>query len=96
MLKILTLAIMVLPGGAAAQDWQVQLGAPIRPALEGRTLFVTAEESWGSWRVEGDWYCSQWPPRSDWDCYVVSLSADGAQVRFTDPLGRSTTGTFAE
>ena len=26
----------------------------------------------GRWRVEGDRYCSQWPPASRWDCYEMS------------------------
>ncbi len=37
----------------------------------------------GAWRVEGDRYCSQWPPRDAWACYDVAVSADGLDVRFT-------------
>jgi len=28
----------------------------------------------GSWRVEGDQYCSVWPPSRDWTCYDVAIS----------------------
>ncbi|NNF25203.1 MAG: hypothetical protein HKN63_10435 [Rhodobacteraceae bacterium] len=112
MLRLLALGAIGLPGFAAAQGWQVQLGADIRAALEGRTviydgarqtlyasgrtLYSTMEDNWGRWRVEGDWYCSQWPPQEDWDCCVVSVSADSSDVRFTDPFGNSTDGYFAE
>ncbi len=30
----------------------------------------------GSWRVDGDTYCSQWPPNPSWACYVVLRDGD--------------------
>ncbi|NKB52516.1 MAG: hypothetical protein GKR97_09870 [Rhizobiaceae bacterium] len=27
--------------------------------------------SFGSWRVQANKYCSQWPPAGGWSCYVV-------------------------
>ncbi|MEP1206352.1 MAG: hypothetical protein ABJM29_17355 [Rhizobiaceae bacterium] len=27
--------------------------------------------SFGSWRVQDDKYCSQWPPAGGWSCYAV-------------------------
>lgn len=35
----------------------------------GRTLYNDGRDSWGHWRVEGDRYCSQWPPQAGWTCY---------------------------
>jgi len=83
-------------GGAWAQDWSVQSGAQIEALLSGqrlvyqnatqefyasgRTMYDAGRESWGSWRVQGDKYCSQWPPSEQWTCYGISLS--GNTVRF--------------
>ena len=47
----------------------------------GRTLYVFGgRDSWGYWRVEGDRYCSQWPPSDLWACYAIAVSGD--RVRF--------------
>lgn len=61
----------------------------------GRTLYRTAETSWGYWRVEGGQYCSQWPPSDGWDCYDVSRDGAGA-VRFVDAWGNASVGRVAE
>ena len=31
--------------------------------------------SFGSWRVQDDKYCSQWPPAGGWSCYGVDFDA---------------------
>lgn len=47
----------------------------------GRTLYVFGgRDSWGYWRVEGDRYCSLWPPSDLWACYA--LEQQGARFRF--------------
>ena len=38
----------------------------------GRTLYDDGRDSWGYWRVEGDRYCSQWPPQEGWTCYDIA------------------------
>jgi len=44
----------------------------------GRTLYSDGRDSWGYWRVEGDRYCSQWPPQQGWVCYDMrTWEADG-------------------
>lgn len=60
----------------------------------GRTLYDNGQPSWGYWRVQGDQYCSQWPPGQDWSCYDVEASETG--VRFLDGYGNVSTGTYPE
>jgi len=50
----------------------------------------------GAWQVEGDRYCSQWPPRDAWDCYDLARSADGLDLRFTGDAGDVTEGRYAD
>jgi hypothetical protein len=38
---------------------------------------TTHQQSQGSWKVEGDQYCSVWPPSSYWTCYDVHRVNDG-------------------
>lgn len=43
----------------------------------GRTLYVyKGRESWGYWRIEGDRYCSQWPPNDLWACFALERRGD--------------------
>lgn len=58
----------------------------------GETLYNAGRDSWGNWRVEGDQYCSQWPPGQDWDCFVVDSTPDGRQIRFRGEFGDITVG----
>jgi hypothetical protein len=37
----------------------------------------TSAQSQGFWRLEGDKYCSQWPPSQHWTCYDVFGNDDG-------------------
>ncbi|WP_415920207.1 hypothetical protein [Tateyamaria sp. SN6-1] len=61
----------------------------------GRTLYVFGgRDSWGYWRVEGDQYCSQWPPSDLWACYGVAVS--GNRVRFIGTGDDITEGVYAE
>ena len=61
----------------------------------GRTLYVFGgRDSWGYWRIEGDRYCSQWPPSDLWACYDVALS--GGNVRFVGPSGDVSDGVYAD
>ena len=56
-------------------------------ADDGRTLFFARDssESIGHWRVEGDQYCSVWPPSDHWACYDVTQ--DGGQIGFVSGDG---------
>jgi hypothetical protein len=53
----------------------------------GVTLYVVdGQQSQGFWRVEGDRYCSQWPPHELWDCYDVGR--DGKTIAFISVRGK--------
>ncbi|MEL6952160.1 MAG: hypothetical protein AAFN09_03875 [Pseudomonadota bacterium] len=76
--------------------WVYEDGAwqEFRPS--GRTLYTSAEPSWGRWQAQNDRYCSQWPPSDAWDCYDVERDAGfapGDRVRFVDDWGNATVGT---
>ncbi|WP_299693020.1 hypothetical protein [uncultured Tateyamaria sp.] len=61
----------------------------------GRTLYVFGgRDSWGYWRVQGDQYCSQWPPSDLWACYDIAVS--GAMVRFVGTGNDVTDGVYAD
>jgi hypothetical protein len=98
----------LLPGVALADNWKALTGPEIAAALtarvvqydgghqqefmaDGRTLY---DESWGSWRVEGDQYCSQWPPSDRWNCYGVAIN--GPDLQFIAKDGSVTDGRYAD
>lgn len=61
----------------------------------GKTLYNQGgRESWGNWRVEGDKYCSVWPPQGLWTCYHMDRSGD--KLRFVGAGDDITVGRFAE
>ncbi len=102
--------LCMLPALASAEHWTELSNAQIRPALEGRTLqyenawqsfrasgrtlYNAGQDSWGYWRVEGDRYCSQWPPSDLWACYT--LERNGDRLRFVGAGGEITEGTYAD
>jgi len=51
----------------------------------GKTLYNAGRDSWGYWRVEGDQYCSQWPPSDLWACY--DMTGNGDRLRFIGAAG---------
>lgn len=93
-----------------AENWVPMVGAQIEAALNdqtldykaawqvfhasGRTLYNAGHDSWGSWRVEGDKYCSEWPPNAGWDCYDMERDLDADRVRFLGARGDITIGWF--
>ncbi|EFL87813.1 hypothetical protein [Ahrensia sp. R2A130] len=54
------------------------------------TYSFKGRDSYGSWRVQGDQYCSQWPPADGWACFdlladdelktIVWLDASGERI----------------
>lgn len=53
----------------------------------GQTFYLqNGSSSAGSWKVEGDNYCSQWPPNQAWSCYAVLR--DGNAVIFVSRDGK--------
>jgi hypothetical protein len=98
--------LVATAGGAAAQSWEAMSGPDIAAALtdqvviyedakqkffaSGRTLYTTVDDSWGTWAVRGDQYCSTWPPSGSWGCY--DMTRDGLGVRFVDAYGNVSEG----
>jgi hypothetical protein len=98
------------PAMGQAEDWRALDGSAIKAALEGRslnygdasqnfevgglTVYFADEPSTGAWRIEGNQFCSQWPPSDRWTCYDVEAK-DGA-VRFIGAGGDVTQGTYME
>lgn len=60
----------------------------------GRTLYNAGRDSWGYWRVEGDQYCSQWPPHDLWACY--KMDRRGERLRFVGRGDDITEATYAD
>lgn len=61
----------------------------------GKTLYNQGgRASWGHWRVQGDQYCSQWPPNDLWACF--DLLTRGNEVRFVGFNDDITDGTYTE
>jgi hypothetical protein len=82
----LSARVLVYPGGATQNFF-----------ADGRTLYEAGNgPSWGRWRVDGDRYCSQWPPREAWDCYAVDREARGLDLRFVDKGGDATVGRYID
>lgn len=90
---------VVLDGAAiraalSARVVQYEDGARQDFMADGRTLYETGgKPSWGSWRVQGDQYCSVWPPSDRWSCYEVA--ARGLEIRFRDG-GADTVGQYVD
>jgi hypothetical protein len=52
----------------------------------GVTFFSdNGSQSQGFWKVDGDKYCSQWPPNTAWPCYDVLQ--DGSKITFVSATG---------
>ncbi|TCL09129.1 hypothetical protein BXY66_1172 [Shimia isoporae] len=96
------------PGLLAANDMRQLSGSEIADVLtdrtlhyetatqvfyaSGRTLYNAGSDSWGYWQIQGDQYCSQWPPSGLWDCYDVLLN--GKTVRFQGTDGSYSDGVY--
>ncbi len=110
MVRLFALILVIFGGVAHGQDWQSIDGQQIRDTLSdkvviydnaeqkffssGRTLYNAGQDSWGTWAVRGDKYCSQWPPSEQWTCY--SMTRAGQRVQFVDGNGNVFEGQLAE
>ena len=59
---------------------------------DDRTLYETGKAEWGRLRVQGDRYCSQWPPSDWWTWQGVTL--DGVASGFVAGDGSVTVGRY--
>ena len=77
----------------AGQTVRYTSGAVQEFRPSGKTLYNAGQDSWGNWRIEGDQYCSQWPPSDLWACYDIWIADD--LIRFIDANGEFVDGFFA-
>ena len=55
----------------------------------GVTFYASGgNQSQGNWKIEGDKYCSQWPPNQSWACY--DITQDGNKIAFIAKDGKRT------
>jgi hypothetical protein len=62
--------------------------------VDGGTTYTKDSPTLGHWRVQGEDYCSVWPPSDRWVCYGVDRSADGLDIRFVAADGGATTARY--
>jgi hypothetical protein len=111
MTAVRTAALLVcLACPVAAEDWVALTGPEITQALTSRVLGypdgtlqdfkaggqTIAGSAEGRWRVQGDQYCSVWPPSERWDCYGVARSVRGLDIGFTGGDGSVTVGRYVD
>jgi hypothetical protein len=63
---------------------------------DGTTHYESPDISHGQWGVQGDEYCSQWPPSDRWSCYGVEVEAAGLDIRFIAGDGSIATGRYID
>ena len=79
----------------AARVLQYQDGSTQNFFAGGRTLYEAGGgKSWGKWWVEGNKYCSTWPPSDGTACYGVEVL--GLDVRFTSKGGEVSVGRYVD
>ncbi|PTX56504.1 hypothetical protein C8N43_1163 [Litoreibacter ponti] len=105
-------AIVLCWSAEAEQEWVALSGAQIGTALtdrglvyerarqhfyaSGRTSYDSGRTEWGYWRVEGNRYCSQWPPSDTWACFGVARHGGNGSLKFIGEGGAATVGVYAE
>lgn len=107
---LLGVMILLPLAAGAQDGWTRLSGDEVRAALtdrkltyanawqdfraSGRTLYNAGRDSWGYWRVQGDQYCSQWPPSDLWACY--HLDQQGERLRFVGTGDDITEAVYAD
>jgi hypothetical protein len=72
-------------GGSGNEAWEQTF------QKSGETIYrMAGNASAGSWKVQGDEYCSQWPPQETWSCYTVT--AEENRITFISHSGRTYPG----
>ena len=65
---------------------RILASAQTRPIdAAGATIYLSGKEplSHGRWWLQGDKYCSQWPPQGGWACYAVMGDPDARPPTLT-------------
>lgn len=98
-MRRLTLALLMLPGAAVAEEWHSLNGPAITEALSSRVVIYpegVAQDflsdgrtikagGRGHWQVRDDRYCVRWPPFETWECATVEIR--GIDLRFIPEAG---------
>jgi len=71
-------------------------GAKQKFALNGETVYKKNHPQPGNWKIDGDKYCSLWPPSDTWTCYRLEANAAGTVIRFIADDGSVTEGRIAD
>ena len=103
-LAVMIAAVVLLKAPVASADQRLS-GPDIRSMLtdawvsydgarqhflaDGTTRYYAPDESLGFWSVEGDQYCSRWPPSGGWTCYDMFRTAEGTLIWIDSEGGRS-------
>ena len=81
---------------AALSDRKLDYGGGVWQQFDSSMLtqYFSGRPSAGRWAVQGDQYCSLWPPSDLWACYDVLQKGD--TIRFVDGAGGHTDGDYAQ
>lgn len=71
-------------------------GATQQFNADGSTTYTTTRMSYGTWRIEANQYCSQWPPSDRWSCYDMAVSESGLDLRFRAGDGSESVGRYVD
>jgi hypothetical protein len=93
------LMAVMMPCAACAEDWMRLTGRVVLYDGDHRQEFISEgrmlhDDSLGYWRVEGERYCSQWPPSDRWTCNGVA--SRGLDLRFVAADVSEAQGRYAE
>ncbi|MFZ1660620.1 MAG: hypothetical protein WAT77_01580 [Paracoccaceae bacterium] len=80
----------------AARTVAYENGASQTFDIVGTTDYDSGTFSAGKWKIDGDRYCSVWPPSEKWACYDVEVSSDGLGLKFIADDGSATIGRYVD
>jgi hypothetical protein len=109
MKKILLISLLMISSAHAAErklsgaEMQVILYDKILHGKDAEQIFQKSgvtfysaggNQSQGNWKIDGEKYCSQWPPNEAWACY--DMMQDGNKVIFISKDGNRTEMTITK
>ena len=78
------LAGKIVAGNQKGREWRQEFRASGWTSYR-ETNGGSSSPSEGRWRVQGDQYCSVWPPSDFWACY--DMARDGEEIMFVESDG---------
>lgn len=80
------------------EGFEQSFGDPRGHENASTTYWEGTNASFGRWKVEGNKYCSQWPPNEFWGCYKVLRSNQNGKVNiiWIDVNGRRFEGVLMD